>query len=286
MSYFIILLARMENEMSVLEHIRDLRKSVIWAFVSVVVGFIVVLFFFDSVIVFLYTPLLPLAGNGAVSVKVSSLNDTLFISSLLEGFTTKIGISLFGGVIIAMPVIIYAILRFIFPALTKRERRTVLISLIFCSLFAFIGFYYGYVVILPFAVKFLTGAGFIPEDVGVLLNYKESVYFIFKFVLIMLLVFQFPVILCVLMALNILNRKQLIRASRYVIVGIFLGCAVLTPPDVFSQISVALPLISLYYISILVAYIFHFGIDSANESKNHKGVVNNEEIKKIQKDDE
>ncbi|OJF76757.1 MAG: twin arginine-targeting protein translocase TatC [Treponema sp. CETP13] len=274
--------------MSILEHIRDLRKSILWALVSIVVGFVVVLYFFDSVIVFLYTPLLPLAGNGTVSENVSSLNDTLFITNLLEGFTTKIGISLFGGVIIALPVIVYALLRFIFPALTKRERSTVLIALIFCSLFAFVGFYYGYVVILPFAVKFLTGAGFIPEDVGVLLNYKESVYFIFKFVLIMLLVFQFPVILCVLMALKILDRKQLLHASRYVIVGIFLVCAILTPPDIFSQISVALPLISLYYVSILVAYIFHFGIDPTQESKaktnnDKKDEVN---IKKIQKDDE
>lgn len=261
----------MEQEMSILEHIRDLRKSLIWALVSILLGFSVVLYFFDSVIVFLYTPLLPLASGGNNVTSISSLNDTLFISNLLEGFTTKISISILGGVIFALPIIIYAILRFIFPALTKKERRIVFIALLFCSIFAFVGFYYGYVVILPFAVKFLTGTGFIPEDVGVLLNYTKSVYFIFQFVLVMLLVFQFPVVLCVLMALNILKRKQLLKVSRYVIVGIFAVCAIVTPPDIFSQITVALPLIMLYYLSIIVAYIFHFGGEPKEEILDMEG---------------
>lgn len=247
--------------MTIIEHIRALRATILWSFFIVLLGFAFCLFFFDSIITFLYSPLLPLSGVENPEQSISSLGDTLFITNLLEGFTTKISISLLGGIIVAIPALVFVILRFIFPALLPKEKRIILLSLCFCTFFALVGFYYGYVIILPLAVRFLTSTGFIPSDVGVLLNYNKTVHFIFQFILVMLLVFQFPVVLDVLLALKVLHRKPLLKASRYIIVAIFIFSAVVTPPDVFSQISIALPLIMLYYLAIAVAYVFRFVAD-------------------------
>ncbi len=127
--------------------------------------------------------------------------------------------------------------------------------------FLLIGFnaYCGYFRVIPISIAFLTNSGFIPQNVGMLLNFGKNIFYIFRFLLITLILFQIPVILEVLMAMNILRRQALLKANRFVIVGIFLLSALLTPSNFISQVSRALPMIVLFFLTILIGKIFRFG---------------------------
>jgi sec-independent protein translocase protein TatC len=105
----------------------------------------------------------------------------------------------------------------------------------------------------------LTNPRFLPQGVGVLLNYQTNVFYILTFMLWAVLALQMPLLMEILLALNILQRKQVLRASRYIVVFIFVISAIITPPDVISQLGIALPLIFFYFLALLIAKIFKFG---------------------------
>ncbi len=92
-----------------------------------------------------------------------------------------------------------------------------------------------------------------------LLNYGKNIFYVFRFLLVTMILFQIPIILELLLAMNMVNRRAVLKASRFVIVGIFALAAILTPPDFVSQIGVALPLIAFFFLTILIAKLFKFG---------------------------
>ena len=92
-----------------------------------------------------------------------------------------------------------------------------------------------------------------------LLNYGQNIFYIFQYLLVSLVLFQLPILLEILLIVNIIKRKTLLKASRYMIVFIFILAAILTPPDFMSQVTLALPLIVLYFLTIFIAKIFKFG---------------------------
>ena len=92
-----------------------------------------------------------------------------------------------------------------------------------------------------------------------LLSFEQNIFYVLQFMLIVVLVFQLPVILTTLMSMNFLTRRGLLKYGRHVVVLLFIVAAVITPPDIVSQLAVALPLTVLYYLSILLAVIFGWG---------------------------
>jgi sec-independent protein translocase protein TatC len=239
-------------EAPIRQHLRELRQVVLVSFLSLLTFSVVSFYFFTPIVEFLYAPF---------KVLEEGLNteDTLFVSYLFEGFLTKLKISIMAGLTISVPVILFMTVRFVIPALRKNERRVLFASLFVGALLVLVGFYYGYYSILPLTVKFFTSRGFLPDNVGYMLNYQRNIIYIFRFILMIMLSFQFPILLEALMILNILERKALFRASRFVIVLVFIGAALITPPDFISQCIIAAPLIVLYFLALLVAKIFRFG---------------------------
>jgi len=237
--------------MTFIEHIKELRKRLIVSLLGLLIATIVCFIFYDSIILILYKPFETL--NNSIEDKV------LFVNTIFEGFLIKIRVALLSGVILSMPLHLYNLLKFIFPALTKKEKNVIIIALAASFLLVGPSAYYGYFEIIPISVAFLTNAGFIPNEVGLLLSFEKNVFYIFRFLLITLLLFQLPVILGILMAMNLVKRKDLLKFSRFIVVGIFVLAALLTPPDFVSQLGLALPLILLYFLTILVAKIFRFG---------------------------
>ena len=134
-------------------------------------------------------------------------------------------------------------------------------SLVASAVLIVAGFFYAYYTVIPISVGFLTSAGFIPEQVGLLLNYDRNIFVVFQFLLMFLLLFQSPIVLVLLMMSGVVTRRALLGASRYVIVGIFVVSAAVTPPDVISQVSLAVPLVVMFFLSILIGRIFGFGAD-------------------------
>lgn len=243
------------NAMSFFEHFRELKKRLIVSIAVWLVAVFICFTFYEYIVAFLYNPfkMLQAASGG---------EEFLFINSLFEGFLTRLKVSFVAGLILSLPVHIYQMVGFIFPGLKAKEKKVVRLALVVSTLLLAAGFYYGYYLIIPISVEFLTGSGFIPDNVGILLNFEQNIFYIFQFIFSFVILFQFPIILMLLLIMNIVKRKALLSASRYVIVGIFIISALLTPPDFISQVSLSLPLILLFYISILMAKIFRLGEDS------------------------
>jgi sec-independent protein translocase protein TatC len=219
--------------------------------VAMFVGFAIALFLYEQVVSFLYTPLLQLASSTDEAV--------LYVNSIAEGFVVRLKLSALVGFILSMPVHLYNILHFVFPGLRKNEKRVISLALLGSFVLAVGSFFYSYYTILPVAIAFLTGQGFIPENTGILLSFSGNIYYILQFTLMAIVVFQLPVVLEALLILNVVERKRLLGLGKYLIVLFFLISAIITPPDFVTQIALALPMTVLFYLTILIAKIFGFG---------------------------
>ncbi len=238
-------------EMPLLDHLAELRTLLLRSCGILMIGVCVGFVFYEAVVELLMRPFaaLPFIQD----------DQQLYINSILEGFTVKIKLSFFVGFILTFPVQLVLFLRFLFPALEPKEKKFLLYAILSSSVLILLSVYYSYGKILPLSIRFLTGSGFLPANVGILLGYKGNVFFVFQFVIAMLILFQFPVVLELLMFLKLLRRQTLVRGARFFIVGIVVLAALITPPDPISLVSVALPLIGLFYVTLFIAKIFNFG---------------------------
>jgi len=159
----------------------------------------------------------------------------------------------------SMPVHIFGIIRFVFPALKAREKRIVILFLVFSLILIIAGTLMVYFKLVPLAIGFLTNPFFVPVSVGFLLNYESNIFYLLSFMLWSVLALQIPLIIEILMAMNVLKRRQVWKATRFIIVGCFILAAIVTPPDIASQAGVAVPLVCFHFLSILIAKIFKFG---------------------------
>lgn len=239
------------DRLALREHLRELRNLLIIGACSVALFSVVMYNFFDPVITFLFEPFagIPQTIDGS----------TLFAHHVFEGFLTRIKISVFVGLVVSSPILVFLLIRFIFPALTRRERKITLWTLLSSTALVFGGFYYGYYTILPMVIDFFTSAGFFPNSIGIMLNYERNIMYVFRFLFLVLVTFQLPVLMVILMASNVVTRKTFYRISRFVVIGLFAFSAVITPPDFVSQVMIALPMMVLYYFALLVAVVFRFG---------------------------
>jgi sec-independent protein translocase protein TatC len=241
-----------QGEMSFIDHLRELRKRIIVSMIAILCAAIVSYIFFDYIVAFLFEPFREIE---ALSIR----DEILFINTIFEGFLVRLKVAILAGVLLSLPVHVFNIIKFVLPGLTSKEKKVILISLIVSFCLIVFSFYYGYFKVIPISIGFLSSSGFIPEQVGLLLNYGKNIFVIFQFLLITIILFQLPIILEILMIMNVLSRKALLKASRFIVIGIFVLSAIVTPPDFVSQISLALPLVGLFFLTILVARIFNFG---------------------------
>jgi sec-independent protein translocase protein TatC len=234
------------------EHLAEIRRRLVVSLVAMAAASVAGYAIYPEVSALLIRPfndLAALAPDGRL----------LVVGTIFEGFATRIRIALLTGLVLSSPVHVYGILAFVFPGLTRREKRLVGATLASGLVLAGAAFSYGYFVAVPLAIRFLSGRGFIPPPVGLLLSYGRTVMFVLQFLLATILVFQFPLVLTLAMGLGVVRRVQLVRANRFIVVGIFVVAAVVTPPDVVSQLCVAIPLVALYFGALLVARVFRLG---------------------------
>jgi len=238
--------------MPLIDHIRELRNIILVSMGAFILCMIAAFVFSDKIIG-LFT-----RQFNTVS---SAVESKLVVTTIIEGFSSQIKIAVYAGLILSSPVHIFNILRFIFPGMEKRQRRAILGFLAASLVLITLGAYLAYFRIVPLAISFLTNPYFIPKNVGYLLNYQTNIFYVFSFILWSIIALQMPLVMEILLMMNILKRKTVFKASRFIIVGIFLLSAIITPPDFVSQLGVALPLTFLYFLAILIAKIFKFGED-------------------------
>lgn len=234
-----------------LDHLRELRKRLMISVSVILLAFIPAFAFYADILPHLIAPFNHLA----------STDYGLIITTLFEGFAMKVKVSFLVALIATTPLHLFLALRFIFPGLRDKERRWVGIALLTGLLLAFLSLYLGYFYLLPFSINFLTTHEFIPKDVGVLLHFGDNLVTILKFLFMGAIAFQFPILLLLLMAFGILTRKQVMGGTRYAVVMIFILSALVTPPDVISQLCFSVPLLLLFILTLLVAKLFKFGED-------------------------
>ena len=238
------------KDMPILEHIRELRNAIIASIIAFALA-CVVSFALSKQIISIFTE--PFAAIDSLVEK------TLVVSSIAEGFVAQLKITAIGGLIMSMPVHIFGIIRFVFPALSAREKRIVMSFLILSLILIIAGAYMVYFKLIPLAIGFLTNPYFVPGTVGFLLNYQTNIFYLLSFMLWAVLALQIPLIMEILMAMNILKRRHVWKATRFIIVGCFILSAIVTPQDIVSQIGVAVPLIFFHFLALLIAKIFKFG---------------------------
>jgi len=225
-------------------HLEELRERLIKCFIAVGIGFVVSYGFKEKLFQILMHPL----------VSVMKTGETLIFTGLPEAFFTYLKVAFLAGIILASPVIIYQFWIFVAPGLYEKERG-LLVPIVFLSTFFFVGgALFGYLIVFPFGFKFFLG--FATDVIKPFPSMREYLSFSSKLLLAFGLVFELPLIVTFLARLGIVNVPFLKKNRKYAILLFFVCAAIITPPDVVTQIMMALPLMVLYEISIFGARIF------------------------------
>jgi len=233
-----------EKKLPLTTHLQELRKRLILSFIAVGGGFALCYTFAEKIFDILAAPLLEMMPQGG----------SLIFTSVAEAFFTYMKVAFVAGLILASPFVLYQIWAFVAPGLYRHEKKYVVPFVLAGSFFFALGIFFGYYVALPIGFKFLLG--FATDFIKPLPSMKEYLSFSIKFLLAFGLVFEFPVVLVLLARIGVVDAKTLARQRKYAILLIFVFAAIVTPPDIVSQVIVALPMIGLYELSILLSKLF------------------------------
>jgi sec-independent protein translocase protein TatC len=235
---------REEDKIPFTAHLEELRKRLIVCFIAVGIGFVGAYGFKEKLFQVLTAPL----------VRVMESGDTLIFTNLPEAFFTYLKVSFLAGLLLASPVILYQFWMFVAPGLYQRERRVLLPIVFLSTLFFLGGSLFGYFIVFPWGFQFFLG--FATETIRPLPSMREYLSFSAKLLLAFGVVFEMPLVLTAMARLGIVSVDFLKKNRKYAILLFFTGAAILTPPDVITQIMMALPLMLLYEVSIIGARIF------------------------------
>ncbi|OGP73598.1 MAG: twin arginine-targeting protein translocase TatC [Deltaproteobacteria bacterium RBG_16_49_23] len=233
-----------EKKLPLTSHLQELRKRLVLTFIAVGAGFILCYTFSQNLFDILSRPLLKMMPPGS----------SLIFTSVAEAFFTYMKVAFIAGIILVSPFVLYQVWAFVAPGLYRHERRHVIPFVAAGSLFFALGILFAYYVAIPVGFKFLLG--YATDFIKPMPSMKEYLSFSIKFILAFGLVFEFPVVLVLLARIGVVDAKMLARHRKYAILLIFIFAAVMTPPDVISQLLMAIPLMGLYELSILLSKIF------------------------------
>ena len=235
-----------ETSMNFLDHLKELRQKLIYSIIFFILSFIVSFYFSQSIFEFLAKPLTSILQDG----------NGLIYTALQEAFLTNVKVAFFTAAFISFPFLSFQIWSFISPGLLKKEKKISLPSLIAIPFLFLLGAAVVYYLISPIAWKFFLSFQTSQADsINITLQAKMNEYLslMMTFIFAFGLAFQLPVVLLLLVRVGVLTIQQLVSFRKYAIVLAFIFAAIITPPDPFSQISLALPVIILYEVSILIS---------------------------------
>lgn len=237
-----------ETKAPLLDHLIELRRRLLWSFGALILAFFGCLYFAKPIFAVLVQPLLA-AGQGKL----------VFID-IFEAFFVQVKVALFAALLICFPVFATQLWKFVAPGLYVREKGALLPFLLVTPLFFGAGVAFAYFLAMPWALHFLLSfegnvGGVSQEALPGVGNYLSfSTRFLFGFGIAFLL----PILLMILERANIVSLDQLRRSRRYAIVAVAVVSAVLTPPDVVSQLMLLVPLYLLYELAILSIRLTHW----------------------------
>jgi len=239
-------------EMTFLEHLAELRTRLLRALVGVVPGTILAWFLKEEILDLLTRPLVQ-AWH-----RIGLGDPQLHFANPIDPFVAYLKIAVVCGFIFGSPWAFWQIWLFVAPGLYRREKRLVLPFVLASTLFFVGGSFFGYAFVFPLAFEtFLSFAGLLPSSdlrIAPTLMMSEYLDFSTRMLIAFGITFEVPVIVSFLAFAGIVNWKQLLRFGRWWLVIASIAAAILTPPDVGSQLMMLVPLVALYFLSILLAW--------------------------------
>ncbi len=257
--------AEEDKKMPLLDHLVELRQRLLYSLVAFIVAFLGCFYFAQQMFDFLAAPMADYFHE--------QTGRRFIYTDLTEPFFTQIKLAAFGALCISFPIVATQLWLFMAPGLYRTERQAFLPFLVATPVMFLLGASFLYYVLLPFAIKFFGGyetvgtEGTLPMQLEAKVG--EYVGFVMTLIFAFGLCFELPVLLTLLAKVGLVTSDGLRRKRRYAIVLVFIVAAVVTPPDVISQISLAVPLLGLYEISIWLARLV--------EKKREKAAMDEEE---------
>lgn len=232
------------GKMPLLDHLIELRSRLLKSLIAIGIAFGVCLYFAREIFAVLVRPLVS-AGQGK-----------LVYTQLFEAFFVEIKVALFAAMMLAFPILAIQLWRFVAPGLFKQEKRALLPFLLATPILFGIGASFAYFITIPIALKFLLGfqgeiGGVTQEALPSVGNYLS---FTMQFIMAFGIAFLLPILIMLIERAGIVTRDQLVSSRRYMVVGAFVIAAVCTPPDVLSQLLLAVPLCILYELTLFAIW--------------------------------
>jgi len=222
-------------------HFRELQKRVYISITSFMITFIVFFIFSDNIYTITAYPLL----------KMLPYNGSLIATKITSTFLVPIKLSFILAIIINMPFFLYNAWIFISPGLYKQEKKFLTTFVCISSLLFFLGIMFSFCILCPAALKFFIHCA--PKGVAVMTDINSYFEFIITLSISCGLIFQIPIFIIGLTRLNILKKQELLKKRSYIIVISLIFGMLLTPPDVVSQILLAIPIYCLFELGILLS---------------------------------
>jgi sec-independent protein translocase protein TatC len=233
------------GKMSFLEHLDELRHRLIVSILAIIVGFLIAFFFIDHIFAFIMRPLQQILPPGG----------RLIYTEATEAFMLQLKMAALAGVVLAAPVIMWQVWLFIAPGLYSREKRFALPFVLFSSIFFVGGVAFSHYVVFPAAWKFF--ASFNNDYLAFMPKVSEAFGLYAYMLLAFGVIFQMPTLVLALARMGVVTAGFLWRHTKYAVLAIFIISAVITPSsDVVNQSLMAVPMLVLYLLSILIAWIF------------------------------
>jgi sec-independent protein translocase protein TatC len=233
------------GKMSFLEHLDELRKRLIYSVISLGIGVGIATLFIGRIYGFVMRPMQAMLPPGS----------KLIYTEAPEAFMLYIRLAIIAGLVISAPLIMSQLWLFIAPALYQKERRFAVPFVVLSSSGFIGGAWFAHKVVFPIMWKFFSG--FSNDFVAFMPRIEDAFGLYIKMVVGMALVFQMPTIVFFLAKMGVVTARQMLRYFKYAILGIFIVAAAVTPsPDMASQFIVAVPMIGLYFVSVLIAWAF------------------------------
>jgi sec-independent protein translocase protein TatC len=228
-------------EGTLISHLLELRDRLLRAFIAVIVAFLPLAFFANEVFTVVAQPLIDKLPEGS----------SLIATSVISPFMTPFKLAFFVALFIAMPIVLYQVWAFVAPGLYRREKRFALPLLVSSILLFYAGVVFAYFVVFPVMFEFFattTPAGVrMMTDINSYMDFVLTMFFCFG------LAFEVPVVVVLLVLTGMMSVERLAAARGYVLIGIFVVAAILTPPDAISQTIMAVPMYLLYEGGLLMA---------------------------------
>jgi sec-independent protein translocase protein TatC len=236
-----------DKPMPLLDHLIELRNRLMYSAAAILLGFLVCYFFSEQIYAFLVRPL--------ADIYQGQTGRRMIYTGLAEAFFTYVKVAFWAGAFLTFPFVAVQLWMFIAPGLYRNEKQAFLPFLAATPILFFLGGAMAYYVIFPLAWRFFVsfetpgGDGMLPIELEARVG--EYLSLVMKLIFAFGLCFQLPVALTLMGRVGLITSQQLSSNRRYAIVAVFAVAAVLTPPDVISQVGLAIPILILYELSIL-----------------------------------